>query len=206
MLNQLISPNQADSLTSVEIKRILEAALLTMHEPLPLAELKKLFNNTLDAKIIHQLLEELREKWTESGIELVNVAGGWRFQTKTEMQQYLDRLGSSSPPRYSRAVLETLAIIVYRQPVTRGDIEKIRGVSVSRSILKTLMTRGWVDIIGHRNIPGKPALYATTPCFLNDLSLSSLEDLPPLEEPESHVESNEDKRSPPVIELTPPGK
>lgn len=206
MLNQLISPNQADSLTSVEIKRILEAALLTMHEPLPLAELKKLFNNTFDAKIIHQLLEELREKWTESGIELVNVAGGWRFQTKTEMQQYLDRLGSSSPPRYSRAVLETLAIIVYRQPVTRGDIEKIRGVSVSGAILKTLMTRGWVDIIGHRNIPGKPALYATTPCFLNDLSLSSLEDLPPLEEPESHVESNEDKRPPPVIELTPPGK
>lgn len=184
-------PSAADSLDSEKTKCILETALLTTQDPLPLNEIKKLFNNELNADILQHLLEELRKKWADSGIELVTVAGGWRFHTKPEMLPFLNRLNPQKPPRYSRAVLETLAIIAYRQPVTRGDIEEIRGVTVSSPILKTLEARGWIDAIGHRNVPGRPALYATTVKFLNDLNLRSLEELPPLEELGSLVETKE---------------
>ena len=171
-----------------EIKRILETALLISQEPLPLSELKKLFDEELSPEILRRLLEELREDWAEKGVELVNVASGWRFHSKPEMQQFLDRLNPQKPPRYSRAVLETLAIIAYRQPVTRGDIEEIRGVTVSSPVLRTLETRGWIEAIGHRDVPGRPALYATTRSFLNDLNLRSLEELPALEDLGSLIE------------------
>lgn len=182
------------------IKRILETALLTSQEPLSLPELKKLFDEELSADILRRLLGELREEWAARGVELVNVASGWRFHARPEMQKFLDRLNPQKPPRYSRAVLETLAIIAYRQPVTRGDIEEIRGVVVSSQILKTLEARGWIDAIGHRDVPGRPALYATTKFFLNDLNLRSLEELPPLEDLGSLVESEGAKGS---MELLP---
>ncbi len=169
------------------IKQILEAALLTAQEPLPISELRKLFDQQFNAAMLSTLLEDIRRDWNEKSVELVKVASGWRFQTKPEMQPYLDRLTPQRPPRYSRAVMETLAIIAYRQPVTRGDIEEIRGVSVSASVLKTLTTRGWIESVGHRNVPGKPALFATTAHFLNDLNLNSLEELPPLEEMKSLI-------------------
>ncbi|MBY0475159.1 MAG: SMC-Scp complex subunit ScpB [Nitrosomonas sp.] len=187
-LNQL---DTSDTLNPEKTQRILEAALLTTSEPLPINELRKLFNLELSATVLSKLLEEIREKWRDSGVELVSVASGWRFQTKADIQPYLERLTPPKVPRYSRAVLETLAIIAYRQPVTRGDIEEIRGVSVSGSVLKALTTRGWIEAIGHRNVPGKPALFATTQHFLNDLNLRSLEELPPLEEMKSLIDSNE---------------
>lgn len=165
-----------------EIIRILETALLTAQEPLALSELKKLFDDEVSSKLLHTLLDTLREKWRDSGIELSHVAGGWRFRSKPEMQPFLDRLNPQKPPRYSRAVLETLTIIAYRQPVTRGDIEEIRGVAVSSTILKILETRDWIEAVGQRNAPGRPTLYATTQNFLNDLNLQSLEQLPPLDE------------------------
>ena len=185
-------------LTPEKVKQILEAALLTTQEPLPVSELRKLFNHELSAVLLSNLLEEIRQKWSDSGVELVTVASGWRFQTKAEMQPYLDRLTPQKAPRYSRAVLETLAIIAYRQPVTRGDIEEIRGVSVSGSVLKTLTVRGWIEAVGHRNVPGKPALFATTAHFLDDLNLRSLEELPPLEEMKSLIESNDKNQDLPL--------
>jgi segregation and condensation protein B len=174
-----------------EIKRVLEAALLTAQEPLTLPDLKKLFNEELSSEVLRRLLEELRQDWEGRGVELVNVASGWRFQAKPEMQKFLDRINPQRPPRYSRAVLETLAIIAYRQPVTRGDIEEIRGVSVSGIILKALESRGWIAAIGHRDVPGRPALYSTTSNFLNDLNLRSLAELPPLDELGSVIEQKE---------------
>lgn len=183
------SPSTLPDLSSPgEIKRILETALLTSTEPLPLSELKKMFDEDLSTEILRRLLEELRNDWEGKGVELVNVASGWRFHARPEMQRFLDRLNPQKPPRYSRAVLETLAIIAYRQPVTRGDIEEIRGVSVSSPILKALEARGWIGAVGHRDVPGRPVLYATTACFLNDLNLRSLEELPPLEELGSLIE------------------
>jgi segregation and condensation protein B len=172
----------ASATNPAEIKRIMEAALLTAQEPLALSDLRKLFDEELGAEVLRRLLEELRLDWDGKGIELVNVASGWRFQAKPEMQKFLDRINPQKPPRYSRAVLETLAIIAYRQPVTRGDIEEIRGVSVSGTILKALESRGWITQLGHRDVPGRPALYGTTADFLNDLSLRSLAELPPLDE------------------------
>lgn len=171
-----------------EIKRILEAALLTSQDALPLSELKKLFNGELSAEVLRRLLEELRQDWEGKGVALVSIAGGWRFHARPEMQEFLDRLNPQKPPRYSRAVLETLSIIAYRQPVTRGDIEEIRGVAVSGPVLKTLESRGWIAIVGNRDVPGRPALYATTPNFLNDLNLRSIEELPPLDELEPLIE------------------
>ncbi|MEK7771360.1 MAG: SMC-Scp complex subunit ScpB [Pseudomonadota bacterium] len=203
MSDPLTPLNQSESLDSLnpeKTRRILEAALLTAQEPLPIAELRKLFNHELSAAVLAKLLEEIREQWTDSGVELVTVASGWRFQTRADIQPYLDRLTPQKTPRYSRAVLETLAIIAYRQPVTRGDIEEIRGVSVSGSVLKTLTARGWIDAVGHRNVPGKPALFATTPHFLDDLNLRSLEELPPLEEMKSLIESNEKNQDLPFDE------
>ncbi len=171
-----------------QVKRVLEAALLSSSEPLPIADLRKLFDEEISADVVRRLLEELRSDWTESGVELANVASGWRFQVRPQYQKFLDRLNPEKPPKYSRAVLETLAIIAYRQPVTRGDIEDIRGVTVSPGILKALEARGWIDEVGHREVPGRPALYSTTRSFLNDLSLRSLDELPTLEELGSLVE------------------
>jgi segregation and condensation protein B len=165
-----------------DAKRILEAALLAAQEPLDLNELKRLFDNEIGADTLKNLLEELREDWSSRAVELVSLASGWRFQTRADFRPYIERLQPEKPPRYSRAVMETLAIIAYRQPVTRGDIEDIRGVVVSGQIIQTLENRGWIDVVGHRETPGRPALYATTRSFLDDLGLRSLQELPPLEE------------------------
>ncbi|OGA21032.1 MAG: SMC-Scp complex subunit ScpB [Betaproteobacteria bacterium RIFCSPLOWO2_02_FULL_67_19] len=165
-----------------EAKRILEAALLAAGEPLPLTELKRLFDEDPGPDTLRRLLEELREDWRDRAVELVSLASGWRFQTRPEFEPFIERLRAERPPRYSRAVMETLAIIAYRQPVTRGDIENLRGVGVSASIIQALEGRGWIDVVGHRDTPGRPALYATTRTFLDDLGLRSLQELPPLEE------------------------
>lgn len=165
-----------------EAKTILEAALLTSEEPLPLSALKKLFDEEVEPEKISSLLDEIKKDWNGTAIELVEVASGWRFCARPELQKYLDRLNPEKPPRYSRAVLETLAVIAYRQPVTRGDIEEIRGVSVSSQVLKTLEARGWIEVVGQRETPGRPSLYATTLTFLDDLNLTALEQLPPLEQ------------------------
>lgn len=166
--------------TPDDFKRVLEAALLAASEPLPLAELKRLFDDEFDDDTLRTLLSDLRSDWSQRGVELAQLASGWRFQTRPEFQPYLDRLKNEKAPKYSRAVMETLAIIAYRQPVTRGDIEEIRGVAVSPNILKTLEARDWIDAVGHRDAPGRPALYATTRKFLDDLGLRSLAELPPL--------------------------
>jgi len=165
-----------------QLKLVLETALLTTTEPLPVSELKKLSDVSLDNRQMEILLEELARDWRERGVELTRVASGWRFRAKPEMHQYLDRLNPQKPPRYSRAVLETLAIIAYHQPVTRGDIEEIRGVAVSSQILKTLEARGWVEVVGTRDTPGKPELFATTRQMLDDLNLRALQELPSLDE------------------------
>jgi len=183
----LPSPAEGDELTlqpidTAQLKRVLETALLTSSEPLSIAELKKLGDAPLDNRQLETLLEELALDWQERGVELTRVASGWRFRAKPEMQRYLDRLNPQKPPRYSRAVLETLAIIAYHQPVTRGDIEEIRGVAVSSQILKTLETRGWLEVIGTRDTPGKPELFATTRQLLDDLNLRALQELPSLDE------------------------
>src|SRR5512136_1704585 len=166
----------SESMNTQEAKIVLETALLTAERPLPLAELRKLFADELNADTLRVLLDELRGDWVGRGVELVALASGWRFQSTAAMRVYLDRLNAEKPPRYSRAVLETLAIIAYRQPVTRGDIENICGVTVSTGVLKALETRGWVDIVGHREVPGRPALYSTTKSFLDDLKLRSLDE------------------------------
>jgi segregation and condensation protein B len=165
-----------------DAKRILEAALLASPEPVQVQELKRLFDQELGVDILRKLLDELRDEWNGRSVELVNLASGWRFQTRAEFQPYVERLMPEKAPRYSRAVMETLAIIAYRQPVTRGDIEDIRGVTVSSQIIQALESRGWIDPVGHRETPGRPALYATTRQFLDDLGLRSLQELPPLEE------------------------
>ena len=165
-----------------DTKRILEAALLTASEPLGITELKRLFDDELGAEVLKALLGELREEWSGRAVELVQLASGWRFQTRAEFRPYVERLFPEKPPRYSTAVMETLAMIAYRQPVTRGDIEDVRGVTVSTQIVQSLEARGWIDIVGHRETPGRPALYATTKKFLDDLGLRTLEELPPLEE------------------------
>jgi segregation and condensation protein B len=167
---------------TVQLTRILEAALMSTQEPLSIAELKRLSDIPLETKFLEELLQQLADKYADSGVELSRVASGWRFRARPEMQVHLDKLDPQKPPRYSRAVLETLAIIAYRQPVTRGDIEEIRGVAVSSQVLKTLEARGWIESIGTRDTPGKPALYATTPQFMDDLNLRSLQELPALEE------------------------
>ena len=173
-----------------EAKKVLETALLCAHEPLSINDMKKLFVETgeTDGQIgtdeIRQMLEELRDDWVDKGIEVVSLSTGWRFQSRPEMKIYLERLNPEKPPKYSRATLETLAIITYRQPVTRGDIEEIRGVTVNSQTIKMLEDRGWIESIGHRDVPGRPALFATTKHFLDDLGLTSLDQLPPLQQVE----------------------
>ncbi|MEO8102902.1 MAG: SMC-Scp complex subunit ScpB [Betaproteobacteria bacterium] len=165
-----------------DAKRALEAVLMAASEPMAVNELRRIFDGEVSGDTVRNLLEELRADWAGRSVELAVVASGYRFRVKPEFQKYLDKLSSEKPPRYSRAVLETLAIITYRQPVTRGDIEDIRGVQVSPHILKTLQDRGWIDEIGHKEVVGRPALFGTTRHFLDDLNLRSLEELPPLHE------------------------
>ena len=165
-----------------QMRNIVEAALLTAGEPVAIGTLAKLFEPALDTLAVQQVLAEIAADWTGRSVELVQVASGWRFQCKPAVQSYLDRLTPEKPPRYSRAVMETLAIIAYKQPVTRGDIEAIHGVAVSTNIVKTLEDRQWVEVVGHRETPGRPALYATTKTFLDDLGLSALSELPSLAE------------------------
>lgn len=172
-----------EGLNLPEIKRVLETVLLAGTAPMTLGELKKVFPVELNNALLRAALDELRGDWQGRGVELVQLAQGWRFQTRLEFQPYLDRLNPEKPPRYSRATLETLAVIAYRQPVTRGDIEEIRGVAVNTQIIKTLEERGWVEMVGHKDVPGRPGLYATTKQFLSDLGLRALSELPPLPEP-----------------------
>ncbi len=170
-------------MNTAEAKRVLETALICANAPLPLPEMKALFDGELGNDTLRRLLDELVNDWQDRGVELVALASGWRFQSRPELRPYLDRLHPEKPPKYSRAAMETLAIVAYRQPVTRGDIEDIRGVTVSSQILKQLEDRGWVEAIGYREAPGRPALYATTRQFLDDLGLASLDQLPPIDGP-----------------------
>jgi segregation and condensation protein B len=163
-------------------KNILEAALLCSVEPIAVKELMRLFDDAVDASVITTLLEDLRRDWTNKGLELVQVKTGWRFQTRDDIKRYLEQMNPEKPPKYSRATMETLAIIAYKQPVTRGDIESIRGVTVSTQVMKSLEDRGWIEAIGHRDAPGRPALWATTAQFLADLNLASLSELPALDD------------------------
>ena len=165
-----------------EAKQLIEAAIFASTEPVSVQELKRIFGNDIGIDVIRKLVEELREDWNGRSLELVSVATGWRFQTTASFRPFIDKLQPEKQPRYSRAVMETLAIIAYRQPVTRGDVEDIRGVVVTTQIIQTLEARGWIDVVGHRDTPGQPALYATTKTFLDDLGLRSLQELPPLDE------------------------
>lgn len=175
-------------MNTIEAKKVLETALLCAHEPLSINDMKKLYaengeaDESVGADTIKAMLEELRDDWADKGIEIVSLSTGWRFQSRPEMKKYLERLNPEKPPKYTRATLETLAIIAYRQPVTRGDIEEIRGVTVNSQTIKMLEDRGWIEAIGHRDVPGRPALFATTRQFLDDLGLTSLEQLPPLQD------------------------
>ena len=168
-------------MNTADAKRILETALICSTQPLPVRELRVLFDDELGADTIKSLLVELQDDWGQRGLELVSVASGWRFQSRPELRDHLDRLHPEKPPRYTRAVLETLAIIAYRQPVTRGNMEDIRGVTINSLILKQLEDRNWIEVIGHRETVGRPALYATTRQFLDDLGLASLDQLPLIE-------------------------
>lgn len=175
-------------MNTIEAKKVLETALLCAHEPLSINDMKKLYveigetDEEVGADTIKSMLEELRADWSDKGIEIVSLSTGWRFQSRPEMKRYLERLNPEKPPKYSRATLETLAIIAYRQPVTRGDIEEIRGVTVNSQTIKMLEERGWIEAIGHRDVPGRPALFASTRQFLDDLGLTSLDQLPPLQQ------------------------
>jgi len=186
-----------------QVKKVLEAALLTTQEPLALSEMRKLFDDDLSGDTLRRILDELRGEWEGRSVELTQVASGWRFRARPEFQGYLDRLNPTRAPRYSRAVMETLAIIAYRQPVTRGDIEGIRGVTVSTNIIRALEERGWIDVVGHRDVPGRPALYATTKSFLDDLNLRSLDELPPLDDLGALVETATGPADIPVAQAAP---
>ena len=174
-------------MNTTDATRILETALICSQQPLPVRELRVLFQDELGADTIKTLLQDLQQQWAQRGVELVQVASGWRFQSRPEMRDYLDRLHPEKPPRYTRAALETLAIIAYRQPVTRGDIEDIRGVTVNSLVLKQLEDRGWVEVIGHRETVGRPSLFATTRQFLDDLGIHSLDQLPVSASPEQQL-------------------
>lgn len=175
------------TMNTAQAKRVLETALICSQQPMPVRDMRTLFDDQLGADTIKNLLEQLQLEWAQRGVELVCVGTGWRFQSRPEMRQYLDRLNPEKPPRYSRATLETLAIIAYRQPVTRGDMEDIRGVTVNSLIIKQLEDRGWIEVIGHRETAGRPALFATTKHFLDDLGLASLDQLPLLDAPGSQA-------------------
>jgi segregation and condensation protein B len=169
------------TMNTADAKRVLETALICSQQPLQVREMRALFADALGADTLKFLLQDLQNDWAQKGVELVNIATGWRFQSRPEMREFLDRLHPEKPPRYSRATLETLAIIAYRQPVTRGDMEDIRGVTINSLLLKQLEDRGWIEVIGHREAVGRPALYATTKQFLDDLGLQSLDQLPAMD-------------------------
>ena len=173
-----------------DAKRVLETALICAQQPLMVRDMILLFREEMGADTVKILLLELQQEWTFKGVELVNVASGWRFQSRPEMREYLDRLSPEKPPKYTRAVLETLAIIAYRQPTTRGDMEDIRGVTINTLILKQLEDRGWIEVIGHRDSVGRPALFATTRQFLDDLGIESLSQLPELGPLQDHLSEN----------------
>jgi segregation and condensation protein B len=175
-------------MNTTDAKRVLETALICSQQPLPVRELRVLFNDELGADTIKSLLADLQNDWAQRGVELVQVASGWRFQSRPQMREFLDRLHPEKPPKYTRAVLETLAIIAYRQPVTRGDMEDVRGVTINALILKQLEDRGWIEVIGHREAAGRPALFATTRQFLDDLGIESLDQLPMLESPSQQAQ------------------
>ena len=177
-----------------DAKRVLETALICANQPLPLRAMRNLFDDQIGSDTLRSMLDELVREWTGRGVELVSIASGWRFQSRPELREFLDRLHPEKPPKYSRAVLETLAIIAYRQPVTRGDIEEIRGVAVNTNVVKTLEERGWIDVVGHRETPGRPALFATTKQFLDDLGLRSVSELPPLEQIAQTLELNHENQ------------
>ena len=179
---QVTTPENGLTMNMAQARHVLEAALICSTQPLPLRDMHVLFGELLSHDTIKTLLEELKHEWANRGVELVCVATGWRFQSRPEMREYLDRLHPEKPPRYTRATLETLAIIAYRQPVTRGDMEDIRGVTISSLLIKQLEDRGWIEVIGHREVAGRPALFATTKQFLDDLGLLSLDQLPLLQE------------------------
>lgn len=173
---------QGEPQTIEEMKQVLEAALLTSAQPLSLDELLRLFAGRMERTTLRMLLDELKTDWQARTLELMQVASGWRFQARPIYAPFLARLSPEKPQKYSRAALETLAIIAYKQPVTRGDIEEIRGVSVNPNIIRQLQEREWIDVVGQRDVPGRPSLYATTKNFLDDLNLRSLAELPPLED------------------------
>lgn len=175
-----------------KVRSILEAALLAAQAPMTTHDMKKMFDDEWSSETLRKLLDELRDAYEDRPVELVQLASGWRFRTRAEYLPYLERLNPEKPPRYSRAVLETLAIVAYRQPVTRGDIEEIRGVAVNANVIKMLEERGWIDVVGHRETPGRPALFATTKQFLDDLGLRSVSELPPLEQISQTLELSHD--------------
>lgn len=193
-------------MNTVDAKRVLETALICAQQPLPVRELRVLFNDELGSDTLKALLQDLQLEWSPRGVELVQVATGWRFQSRPEMREYLDRLHPEKPPRYSRATMETLAIIAYRQPVTRGDIEDIRGVTVNSLIIKQLEDRGWVEVIGYRETVGRPALFATTRQFLDDMGLQSLDQLPVLDDPSGNASVLEAMASAAQGEIEPPAQ
>ena len=176
-------------MNTTDAKRVLETALICASQPLKVAELRTLFADALGADTIKTLLQDLQHDWAQRGVQLVQVASGWRFQSRPEMRVYLDRLNPEKPPKYTRATLETLAIIAYRQPCTRGDMEDIRGVTINSLIIKQLEDRGWVETIGHRETVGRPALFATTRQFLDDLGLESLDQLPAFDDPQAQIKA-----------------
>jgi segregation and condensation protein B len=187
-------------MNTVQAKRVLETALICSQQALQVRDLQTLFDDEVGAETIKQLLQELQLEWTQRGVELVQVASGWRFQSRPEMRQFLDRLNPEKPPRYTRATMETLAIIAYRQPVTRGDMEDIRGVTINALIIKQLEDRGWVEVIGHREAAGRPALFATTRQFLDDLGITSLDQLPLQNKEGAGADMLEPLRQLPVID------
>ena len=176
-------------MTPEQLKLVLETALLCADEPMTMNDLRRLFLEELSAGELNVALSQIQEDWTDKGMELLELATGWRFQSRLTMREYLDRLTPEKPPKYSRAVMETLAIIAYRQPVTRGEIEEIRGVAVSSNVVKQLEDRGWIEVVGHKDTVGRPGLYATTRQFLNDLSLTTLQELPMLDDASAQAES-----------------
>ena len=176
-------------MNTADAKRVLETALICSHQPLQIRDMRVLFDDSLGLDTLKVMLRELQQDWSQRGVELVNVATGWRFQSRPEMRMFLDRLHPEKPPRYTRATLETLAIIAYRQPVTRGDIEDIRGVAVNSLLIKQLEDRGWIEVIGHKEAIGRPALFATTKHFLDDLGLESLDQLPLLDSPAQRADA-----------------
>jgi segregation and condensation protein B len=186
-------------MNTAQAKRVLETALICSHQPLQARELRALFDDAIGADTINSMLGDLQLDWAPKGVELVQVASGWRFQSRPELREYLDRLHPEKPPRYSRATMETLAIIAYRQPVTRGDMEDIRGVTINSTIIKQLEDRNWIEVIGHREAPGRPALFATTRQFLDDLGLKSLDQLPLLDK-DGVVSDMFDGLAPPTLD------